>query len=51
MPADYEQTDLNASLIATFLKTYYAVLPEKPDTWVEMIEYLDANESVELVAI
>lgn len=51
MPADYEQTDLNASLIATFLKTYYAVLPEKPDTWVEMIEYLDAKESVELVAI
>lgn len=51
MPADYEQTELNASLIATFLKTYYAVLPEKPDAWVEMIEELDAKESVELLAI
>ena len=51
MPADYEQTELNATLIATFLKTYYAVLPEKPDAWLKMIEDLDARESVELLGI
>ena len=51
MPADYEQTELSASLIATFLKTYYAVLLEKPTTWVEMIEGLEGSEFVELLPI
>ena len=51
MPADYEQTELSAALIATFLETYYAVLPEKPDAWVEMIEGLKARDRVALLAI
>ena len=51
MPADYEQTELSAALIATFLETYYAVLEEKPDAWVEMIEGLKERDSVELLAI
>ena len=51
MPADYEQTELSAALIATFLKTYYAVLLEKPDAWVEMIEGLEARENIELLPI
>ena len=51
MPADYEQTELSAALIATFLETYYAVLAEKPDAWVEMIEGLKTRDRVELLAI
>ena len=51
MPADYEQTDLSAALIATFLKTYYAVLIDKPATWLEMIEDLEGSEFVELLPI
>jgi hypothetical protein len=51
MPVDYEQPELSAELIATFLETYYAVLPEKPNAWVEMIDGLKARDSVALLAI
>ncbi|PWK04995.1 GNAT family acetyltransferase [Tumebacillus permanentifrigoris] len=40
-----------AELVATFLKTYYAVLPEKPQEWYAMVEQLEARESVTLLAI
>ena len=51
MPAEYEQTELSAALIATFLETYYTVLADKPDAWVEMIEGLKTKDRVELLPI
>ena len=51
MPAEYEQTELSAALIATFLETYYTVLADKPDAWVEMIEGLKTKDRVKLLPI
>jgi hypothetical protein len=42
---------LPADLIVQFLTTYYAVLPNKPQAWLEMIEGLKGREQVSLLAI
>lgn len=51
MPTDENQTELSAELIVTFLKRYYAVLPEKPEAWLKMVEGLSAKETVELLPL
>lgn len=51
MPTDENQTELSADLIVTFLKRYYAVLPDKPAAWLEMVEGLSAKETVELLPL
>jgi len=51
MPTDENQSELSADLIVTFLKRYYAVLPEKPKAWLEMVEELSAKESVQLLPL
>jgi len=51
MPTDENQTELSADLIVTFLKRYYAVLPEKPEAWLKMVEGLSAKETVELLPL
>ncbi|RNB68569.1 GNAT family N-acetyltransferase [Brevibacillus panacihumi] len=51
MPTDENQTELSADLIVTFLKRYYAVLPEKPAAWLKMVEGLSAKATVELLPL
>jgi hypothetical protein len=43
--------EVPAPLAATFLKTYYAVQPEKPQEWYAMVEQLEARETVALLPI
>jgi hypothetical protein len=47
-PADETQTELKASLIVQFLERYYAVLPNKPRAWLEMVEDLRRRDTVAL---
>ncbi|WP_409178718.1 GNAT family N-acetyltransferase [Brevibacillus fortis] len=51
MPTNEEQTTLEADLIVTFLKRYYAVLPQKPQAWLDMVKDLESKETVELLSI
>lgn len=51
MPTDENQTTLEADLIATFLQRYYAVLPQKPQAWLDMVADLSAKEKVELLPL
>ncbi|MCZ8514069.1 GNAT family N-acetyltransferase [Paenibacillus filicis] len=40
-----------AALIRQFLKTYYAVLPQKPAAWYEMVEGLERRDEIALLPI
>jgi hypothetical protein len=51
MPIGAEMSAVPAALVVKFLETYYAVLPDKPKLWHEMIEGLKQRESVPLLAI
>lgn len=51
MPMDEDQAFLETDLIVTFLKRYYAVLPEKPQAWLDMVESLSSQEKVELLPL
>ena len=51
MPTDENQATLEADLIATFLQRYYAVLPQKPQAWLDMVADLSAKEKVELLPL
>ncbi|WP_035297717.1 hypothetical protein [Brevibacillus thermoruber] len=48
LPTDEDQDSLEAELIVTFLTRYYAVLPQKPQAWVEMVERLSGLDRVAL---
>jgi hypothetical protein len=48
LPTDEDQDSLEADLIVTFLTRYYAVLPQKPQAWVEMVERLSGLDRVAL---
>lgn len=51
LPTDEEQNELSAALIATFLETYYAAIPNKPQAWLDMVQALKAKQSVELLPL
>ncbi|MFD2612199.1 GNAT family N-acetyltransferase [Paenibacillus gansuensis] len=51
MPMQNGVNALPASLIADFIETYYAVLSEKPETWVVMIEDLRSRKEVALLPL
>ncbi|MDE3841143.1 GNAT family acetyltransferase [Bacillus methanolicus] len=51
MPMDENVTELSASLVADFLTTYYSVLSEKPQEWVNMIEDIRSRESIALLPL
>ncbi|MED1793735.1 GNAT family N-acetyltransferase [Brevibacillus nitrificans] len=51
MPANEDQTTLEADLIVSFLTRYYSVLPQKPQAWLDMVESLSGKETVELLPI
>lgn len=51
LPTDEAQEQLGTDLIVTFLTRYYAVLPNKPQEWIDMIERLKTKETVDLLPI
>lgn len=51
MPTDDAATHLPGSLVVEFLKTYYAVLTEKPQKWQQMIAQLEQSEQIRLLPI
>lgn len=48
-PTNDELSELQTELIVKFLRRYYSVLPNKPKEWLEMIEQLEAKNSVALL--
>ncbi|MCA1032434.1 GNAT family N-acetyltransferase [Bacillus timonensis] len=51
MPGNDDLNELPASLIVEFLTTYYSVLPNKPQEWLEMIAKLKEQETVTLLPL
>jgi hypothetical protein len=51
LPSDETQDTLETNLIVTFLTRYYSVLPNKPQEWIDMIQRLSEQPSVELLPI
>lgn len=51
MPSNDELQELPAELIVHFLKRYYAVLPEKPQAWTEMVAKLEQRDKVALLPL
>ncbi|MFX3622904.1 MAG: GNAT family N-acetyltransferase [Ectobacillus sp.] len=51
LPMESGITELQADLIVQFLKRYYAVLPNKPESWYKMVESLEAKNTVALLPI
>jgi hypothetical protein len=50
LPMQEGTTELPASLIVDFLKRYYSVLSNKPQTWISMVEEVEKQDSVALKA-
>jgi hypothetical protein len=51
MPMNDELEALPASLVADFLTTYYAILSNKPQEWVEMIEGIKRQQTIALLPL
>jgi hypothetical protein len=51
LPSDDTVSSLPASLISTFLKQYYAALPNKPKEWLEMIAKLEERSEIDLLPL
>nr|WP_106779675.1 GNAT family acetyltransferase [Lysinibacillus timonensis] len=51
MPMEETVTEIPSSLVVSFLKDYYAVLPNKPQEWLQMIDELKLKETVQLLPI
>lgn len=49
--ADPAAESVPALLVSSFLEKYYAVLPQKPDTWYQMVQGLKQRDSVRLLPI
>ncbi|SEM17788.1 hypothetical protein SAMN05192533_101314 [Mesobacillus persicus] len=51
MPLDDSVNELKSTLVVDFLSTYYSVLPDKPQAWLDMIEQLKSKEMVHLLEL
>lgn len=51
MPIKEEIAEIPASLVKDFLTTYYSVLSNKPQEWLDMVEKLAAKETVALLPL
>ncbi len=51
LPADENQTAIDAALVAEFLETYYVALPNKPKEWLAMMEHIRSSTSIELLPL
>ncbi|MGZ4107825.1 MAG: GNAT family N-acetyltransferase [Tumebacillaceae bacterium] len=45
---DWDDEALPGTMIAKFLKRYYAILPNKPQAWYDMVEQVEKQERVAL---
>lgn len=51
MPTDDSVSEVSAQLIVDFLTDYYAVLSNKPQEWLKMIEELKEKDTVKLLPL
>ncbi|MDZ5473733.1 GNAT family N-acetyltransferase [Bacillus sp. 31A1R] len=51
MPTDDTLESIPAKLVVDFLTTYYSVLSNKPQAWLQMIEELKSKENIELLPL
>lgn len=51
MPTNDELNQLPAVLVKDFLTTYYAVLPNKPQKWLDMVGRISGKESISLLPL
>jgi hypothetical protein len=51
MPMNDELDSIPASLVADFLTTYYSILSNKPQEWLDMIEYLETKKTISLLPL
>lgn len=48
LPSNDELTKVEADLIIKFLRRYYSVLPNKPQAWNDMVQYLESFKTINL---
>ncbi|MEB1806415.1 MAG: GNAT family N-acetyltransferase [Bacillaceae bacterium] len=51
MPFNEDSTKVEADLVVNFLTTYYAVLSNKPQEWLTMIEKLKGRDTIQLLPL
>lgn len=51
MPTDDSVSEIPAQLVSDFLTTYYAVLSNKPQEWVQMIEDIKNQSEIKLLPL
>ncbi|WNS73778.1 GNAT family N-acetyltransferase [Bacillus sp. DTU_2020_1000418_1_SI_GHA_SEK_038] len=51
MPKDEAISEIPAQLVSDFLTTYYSVLSNKPQEWVQMIEEINNNTGIKLLPL
>ncbi|UQZ34291.1 GNAT family acetyltransferase [Paenibacillus sp. PK3_47] len=51
IPGEEDMEQLDASLVADFLTRYYAVLEDKPEAWLAMVEQLRAADKLTLLPL
>lgn len=51
MPTDENTVELPAALVSDFLTTYYSVLENKPEKWVQMVHQLKNKHTVALLPL
>ncbi|WP_134701843.1 GNAT family N-acetyltransferase [Ammoniphilus sp. YIM 78166] len=51
LPMNGSEDELSSSLIVAFLKRYYTVLSNKPQSWYDMVERLEQTETTKLLPI
>ncbi|TVY10249.1 GNAT family N-acetyltransferase [Paenibacillus cremeus] len=51
MTVDGEGDSVKAELVWRFLERYYAVLPQKPEAWLHMVEALKRRDTIRLLPI
>ncbi|WP_019119354.1 hypothetical protein [Brevibacillus massiliensis] len=51
LPIATDLSELNAELVASFVKRYYSVLPNKPQAWHDMVKQLEEKETIPLLPI
>ncbi|MCE5168165.1 GNAT family N-acetyltransferase [Paenibacillus profundus] len=51
MPLQENRQDVPAELVVAFLQWYYAVLPNKPEAWYNMIEQLKQRDNIALLPL
>ncbi|MCV9886377.1 GNAT family N-acetyltransferase [Metabacillus halosaccharovorans] len=49
LPMDKNKSTIQADLVAKFLIRYYTVLPNKPDSWIKMVEGIESKDQLALL--